>query len=94
MDLILLQPGDPTFFPPGDWSAGGTLVNSHLQDAHLNAGQYIELVSLHQGMHQSFTTNKAAPGTNQPVITKLTCVKYVDKLSSKLSRHKRRHDLF
>ena len=84
MDLILLQPGDPTFFPPGDWSTGGTLVNSHLQDAHLNAGQCIELVSLHQGMHQSFTTNKAAPSTNHPVITELTCVKYVDKLSSKL----------
>ena len=38
MDLILLQPGDPSFFPAGDWSSSGTLDNSHLQDAYLNTG--------------------------------------------------------
>ncbi|MFC7297564.1 type VI secretion system tube protein Hcp [Herminiimonas aquatilis] len=84
MDLILLQPGNPTFFDEGNWSAGGTLINNHLQDARLNAGPCIELVSLHQGMLQSFTTNKAAPGTNHPVITELSCVKYVDQISGKL----------
>lgn len=84
MDLILLQPGDPSFFPAGDWSPSGTLDNSHLQDAYLNTGPCIELVSLHQSMHQSFSTNRAKPGTNQPVITELSCIKYVDKISSKL----------
>lgn len=87
MDLILLQPGDPSFFPAGDWSPSGTLDNRHLQDAYLNAGQCIELVSLHQSMHQSFSTNRAKPGTNQPVITELSCVKYVDKISPKLHEY-------
>ncbi len=83
MDLILLQPGDPTFFPAGEWTTT-TSIDQHLRDAQLNAGPCIELVSLHQGMQQSFTINKAAPGTNRPVITELSCVKYVDKLSPKL----------
>jgi type VI secretion system secreted protein Hcp len=49
-------------------------------------GQFIELVSLHQGMKQQMTTDvsNSARTSGRPVISEFTCVKYVDKLSVKM----------
>lgn len=87
MDLILLQPSDPDFIPASDGLTGGSLIDPQWQDAGLNPGRCIELVSVHQGMRSQTAIageqaqDKAAAG--RPVITELTCVKYVDKTSVK-----------
>jgi type VI secretion system secreted protein Hcp len=78
MDLILLRPGDPALFPGRD---GGSVITT-IPDA----GQCIELVSLHQGMKQQVTTDvsNSARTSGRPIITEFTCVKYVDQVSVKL----------
>lgn len=87
MDLILLQPGDPDFIPATDGVTGGSLIDPQWQDAGLNLGPCIELVSVHQGIRLRTaitgeqTQDKAA--ADRPIITELTCVKYVDKTSVK-----------
>lgn len=55
-------------------------------NAALLPGQFIELVSVHQGMKQQMTTDvsNSARTSGRPIITEFTCVKYVDKLSVKL----------
>lgn len=96
MDLILLQPGDPSLFPTAsnDWATGGSLISlgkdwvSEFKNGYTNQpiGQCIELVSVHQGMKQQVTTDvsNSARTSGRPVITEFTCVKYVDKTSVKM----------
>jgi type VI secretion system secreted protein Hcp len=92
MHLILLQPGDATLFPasePRPWSASpetGSILESPFQDFISNVGPCIELVSLHQGMRQQGFAHSGdtARAESQPLITELTCVKYLDKTSAKL----------
>jgi type VI secretion system secreted protein Hcp len=87
MDLILLQPGDPSLFegvgdaepnlfsPPDGWS-----------DPLVDLGQCIELASMTQGLKQQVTTDvsNSARTSGRPVISEFTCEKYVDKTSVKL----------
>ena len=77
MDLILLRPGDPALFPGDDRPAVAAIPE---------AGQCIELVSLHQGMKQQVTTDvsNSARTSGRPIVSEFTCVKYVDKVSVKL----------
>ncbi len=89
MDLILLQPGDSQVFSgANDWEQGGSLIDGRFGgvDPSLKLGQYIELVSTHQGMKQQVTTDvsNSARTSGRPIITEFTCVKYVDKTSVKL----------
>lgn len=86
MDLILLQPGAPSFFPNGDdgWNSSGSFVDHQWRDANLKLGPCIELVSLHQGMRQQITSDNPNSTEIRPILTVLTCVKYVDKISVKL----------
>lgn len=88
MDLILLQPGDPDFIPTLNGETGESLKDPQWQDTGLNPGRCIELVSVHQGMRlKSLITGEQAhdnAAAQRPIITELTCVKYVDKTSVKL----------
>ncbi|QDQ28499.1 type VI secretion system tube protein Hcp [Chitinimonas arctica] len=99
MDLILLQPGDPSLFSkgadPNSWDKGGSLIDvsawkevgGEVDDTlkGLNGTLAIELVSVHQGIKQQMTTDvsNSARTSGRPVVTEFTCVKYVDKLSVK-----------
>jgi type VI secretion system secreted protein Hcp len=95
MDLILLQPGDPSVFggTKNNWLEGGSLIDDKLGkdeyglDDKIRAqfGQCLELVSIHQGMKQQMTTDvsNSARTSGRPIITEFTCVKYVDKTSVK-----------
>lgn len=77
MDLILFQPGDPGFFKgllAAD--ASGGLINDRFKPLQL--GQFIELVSVSQGI------NNPTQITVKPIITEFTCVKYLDKTSVRL----------
>lgn len=84
MDLILLQPGDPSVASQsnltllqGAWpiSKGATPITG--------TNPYFELTSLHQGMKQQITTDVSnqARTSGRPIITEFTCVKYVDASS-------------
>ncbi|RQO33886.1 Hcp1 family type VI secretion system effector [Herminiimonas sp. KBW02] len=88
MDLILLQPGDPDFIPATSDTTGGSLIDPQWQDASLKLGRCLELVSVHQGMRlrTAITGEQAHDNTaaDRPIITELTCVKYVDNTSVKL----------
>lgn len=104
MDLIILQPGDPSLInPPNSFAEGGSLLTplggangwSNTDpiittppggDGKFLPGQFIELVSLHQGMKQQMTTDvsNSARTSGRPIISEFTCVKYVDRLSVKL----------
>ncbi len=99
MDLILLQPGDPSLIATdNNWNTGGTLISgdpwappgSALDEGMTKFGfnpkRCIELVSLHQGMKQQMTTDvsNSARTSGRPIITEFTCVKYVDQMSVKL----------
>lgn len=96
MDLILLEPGDPSIFGGANsWTNGGSLIDGKpwegakaidgSKGGDLAFGQCIELVSMHQGMKQQVTTDvsNSARTSGRPVITEFTCVKYVDKTSVK-----------
>ncbi len=76
MNFILLEPGDPDVVGAAD-DRSRTLADG------LAVGPCIELVSLHQGMKQQVTTDvsNSARTSGRPVITELTCVKYVDGMS-------------
>jgi len=90
MDLILLQPGDPTIFGgPNNYANGGSLIDNIWRQDDLQLGQCIELVSMHQGMKQQITTDvsNSARTSGRPIITEFTCVKYVDKTSVKFYDH-------
>jgi len=91
MDLILLQPGDPDFIPATNDETGGSLIDPQWQDAGLNLGRCLELVSVHQGIRlKTAITGEQAhdnAAASRPIITELTCVKYVDKTSVKLYDH-------
>ncbi|KGI78277.1 Hcp family type VI secretion system effector [Oleiagrimonas soli] len=93
MDLILLQPGDPSIFGGANsWQNGGSLIDNFedvwkgFKPPSKNMGQCLELVSVHQGMKQQITTDvsNSARTSGRPIITEFTCVKYVDKTSVKL----------
>lgn len=94
MDLILLQPGDPSLFPTETKDQGGSLISlgkdweTEFKNGYTNQpiGQCIELVSVHQGMKQQVTTDvsNSARTSGRPVITEFTCVKYVDQTSVKM----------
>jgi type VI secretion system secreted protein Hcp len=87
MDIMLLQPGDPSFFdhlsPPVQ--DGGPVDNSWRNQVP-GLGRCIELVSIHQGMKQQKTTDisPSSRTSGRPIITEFTCVKYVDASSVKL----------
>lgn len=81
------------------WTTGGSLIDAGpggaeygLEDGIVNPkippgfGQCFELVSIHQGMKQQTTTDvsNSARTSGRPIITEFTCVKYVDKASTKL----------
>lgn len=69
------------------WGATDPIMNGSAGgNAKFLPGQFIELVSIHQGMKQQMTTDvsNSARTSGRPVITEFTCVKYVDKLSVKL----------
>lgn len=95
MDLILLEPGDPSIFGGANtgWATGGSRIDSDssstagLVNPHTKTpiGQCIELVSVHQGMKQQLTTDVSSQArtSGRPIITEFTCVKYVDKTSVK-----------
>lgn len=88
MDLILLQPGDADVFTglPTATSGESLIEGSAWGASELKLGSCIELVSIHQGMKQQITTDlsNAARTSGRPVMTELTCVKYVDPTSVKL----------
>ncbi|GAB3033521.1 MULTISPECIES: type VI secretion system tube protein Hcp [Oleiagrimonas] len=87
MDLILLQPGDPSIFGgKNSWDNGGSLIDDEWRDKVLKLGQCMELVSVHHGMKQQITTDvsNSARTSGRPIITEFTCVKYVDKTSVKM----------
>lgn len=88
MDLILLEPGDPEFIPATSDTTGGSLIDTQWRDANLQMGRCFELVSLHQGMQNKTAItadlSRDSAAAQRPVITELTCVKYVDQTSVKL----------
>ena len=87
MDLILFQPGDPTFIAGNAPNSATNLLLDTATGAAMPApGSCIELISLHQGMKQQITTDvcNGTRSSSRPVITELTCVKYVDQNSVKL----------
>lgn len=86
MDLILLQPGNPEVLGGANsQDNGGSLIEDDWRASIADLSQCIELISLHQGMQQQVTTDvsNAARTSGRPIITELTCVKYVDKTSVK-----------
>lgn len=86
MDLILFQPGDPTFMVGNASNSASSLIDTSTGAAMPALGSCIELVSLHQGMKQQITTDvcDGTQSSSRPVITEFTCVKYVDQNSVKL----------
>lgn len=88
MDLILFQPGDTSWYPKisNDSANGGSLISNGanwITKEKLKLGPCIELVSIDQGMIEHVTTDisHSAHTSGWPVISDLTCVKYVDKTS-------------
>ncbi|MNR99680.1 hypothetical protein D3C72_309200 [compost metagenome] len=85
MDLILLEPGDPDLIPATGDEADAGLIAPQWHMDRLKLGRCIKLVSLHQGMLQkiaiSTEQDHASAAKTRPIITEMTCVKYVDKNS-------------
>jgi type VI secretion system secreted protein Hcp len=88
MDLILLEPGNGELVFGKVPDGGNAGIDAIWRDAAAlqGMGPCIELVSLHQGMKQQVTTDvsNSARTSGRPVITELSCVKYVDQTSVKL----------
>lgn len=89
MDLILLQPGDPTIMAGvSNWT---TALNSQIAawpagGLGLPTAPCLELTSMHFGMKQQMTTDVSnnARTSGRPVLTDITCVKYIDNASTLL----------
>jgi type VI secretion system secreted protein Hcp len=81
MDLIIMQPGDPAILSSVSRPSLGVPAKPDFM-----TGEGFELVSLHQGMKQPMSTDitNSARTSGRPVITEITCVKYVDQISVKL----------
>ncbi len=89
MDLILFQPGDAGVLSAGTGSVtqeGWPLTNAANAFNPTNKNPCLELISIHQGMKQPITTDVSnqARTSGRPVISEITCVKYVDAASVKL----------
>lgn len=82
MDIVLLEPGDPAILSDDDAKQADSLIGEQWHDNNLKMGKCIALVSLHDGILQAITADKASITTtkNHP-INQLTCVKYVDQTS-------------
>jgi len=90
MDLILFQPGDKKLIVDAGSSTRNHLSRlkksvSNNDNLVFDPESCIELVSVHQGMKQKETSgNNSSRDSGPPVISNLTCVKYVDALSPSL----------
>jgi len=91
MDLILFAPGNAAAVfgsEENDRETGGSLIDNTWRNLDISQelGQCMELVSIQQGMKQQINTDAAhsSRASDRPIITELTCVKYVDKTSVRL----------
>ncbi|MDD5057594.1 MAG: type VI secretion system tube protein Hcp [Sideroxydans sp.] len=91
MDLILLQPGSPDFLgkDSSNQATEGNLIEGVWRDetrSQIENLPCLELVSIQQGMKQQVTTDvsNSARTSGRPIITEITCTKYVDEASVKL----------
>lgn len=89
MDLILLKPGNPEIVGENNFQTGGSLIDNEWRAEGLNIVNSIEIISMHHSMKQQITTDvsNSARTSGRPNITDITCVKYVDKTSTKLYQH-------
>ncbi|MBC3935537.1 type VI secretion system tube protein Hcp [Undibacterium sp. CY7W] len=89
MDLILFQPGAADIVSAGTGSMmqnDSPLTRAANAFTTVNKNPCLELISVHHGMKQQITTDvsNSARTSGRPVITEITCVKYVDAASVKL----------
>ncbi|ALU89494.1 type VI secretion system tube protein Hcp [Herbaspirillum rubrisubalbicans] len=89
MDLILLQPGDSTVLAgASNWTTAQSsqIASWPSGTAGLPTAPCFEMTSVHFGMKQQMTTDVSnnARTSGRPVITDITCVKYIDNASTLL----------
>lgn len=87
MDLILLQPGDPTALAGhADPALAERLAGGGWEDSVIDPARCVALVSVHHGMKLSLATDisTSARTVGRPSLTEFTCVKRVDQTSARL----------